>query len=160
MRKLLGVWRGGGGSWVGRSAAGSLEGGGGVQWVPQHTPQNDPHDALIILNIHKWGKKYFQKNLPIGSGKVRRGGQVRVKKFFCIFQTFLNAAQNSEYRHIGWKKNTLSRRAKFFFSVRVQLRRRPFPPKSQIGERRVQKLWGGLEGGGRGGVWNSNRPPP
>ena len=28
-------------------------------------PQNDPHDALIIWNIHNWG---FRKNLPISSG--------------------------------------------------------------------------------------------
>ena len=30
-----------------------------------------------------------------------------MKKIFCVFQTFLNSPQNSEYfeyRHIGWKK--------------------------------------------------------
>ena len=32
-----------------------------------------------------------------------------------------------------------------------RLRRQSFPPKSQIGERRVRKLWRGLEGGGGGG---------
>ena len=26
-------------------------------------PQNDPHDALIILNIHKWGDIVFKSNL-------------------------------------------------------------------------------------------------
>ena len=52
--------RGGGGRWVGRSAAGVPR--GGSVGTPQHTlPQNDPHDALIILNIHKWGTKTFQK---------------------------------------------------------------------------------------------------
>ena len=40
--------------WVGRSAAGS-RGGGGVG-TPTCVPQNDPHDALIIWNIHNWGK--------------------------------------------------------------------------------------------------------
>ena len=41
-------------------------GGGGVVAVgtPAYMPQNEPHDALIILNIHKWGKFF----LPISSG--------------------------------------------------------------------------------------------
>ena len=41
---------------VGRSATRVPRGGGGGgdQWVPQHTlPQNDPHDALIISNIQR-----------------------------------------------------------------------------------------------------------
>ena len=107
----LRVWwgGGGGGGGVGGSAGqppGSVEGG---QWVPQHTlPQNDPHDALISLNIHKWGKQNFQKKfanqLRLPSAKVRPGGQVRSQKVFCVFQTFLNSPQNSEYfeyRHIA-----------------------------------------------------------
>ena len=59
-----GLEGGGGGGGVGGSAGqppGSVEGG---QWVPQHTlPQHDPHDALIIWNIHKWDKKNFQKKI-------------------------------------------------------------------------------------------------
>ena len=30
-------------------------GRGGSVGTPKYIPQNDPHDALIILNIHKWG---------------------------------------------------------------------------------------------------------
>ena len=36
--------------------------------TPTYIPQNDPHDALIILNIHNWDKKFFQKKLPINFG--------------------------------------------------------------------------------------------
>ena len=43
------------GRWVGRSAAGLPGGGGGSVGTPTYIPQNDPHDALIILNIHNWG---------------------------------------------------------------------------------------------------------
>ena len=40
-------------------------GGGGSVGTPTCTPQNDPHDALIIFSIPKCSKKNFQKNLPI-----------------------------------------------------------------------------------------------
>ena len=63
--------------------------GGGATYIPQ----NDPHDALIILNIHKLGQKKFEKNCP--SAKVRPG-------FLCSFP-LLNSQKNSEYfeyRHI------------------------------------------------------------
>ena len=66
VRKLLGVWKGGGGGggggrWVGRSAGGVPRGWSvGTQ---TYIPQNDPHDALIILNIHKWGKNFFRKTI-------------------------------------------------------------------------------------------------
>ena len=55
VRKLLRVWRGLGALGVGRSAAGVPRGGsvGTPTYIPQHT--------LIILKIHKWGKKLFQK---------------------------------------------------------------------------------------------------
>ena len=48
--------------------------------TPIYIPQNDPHDALIILNIHKWGKKVFRKicpfaQAPISQGQTRRSGQ-------------------------------------------------------------------------------------
>ena len=55
----------GGGRWVGRSAAGVPR--RGSVGIPTYIPQNDPHDALIILNIHKKGKKIFHKKLPISS---------------------------------------------------------------------------------------------
>ena len=29
--------------------------------IPTYMPQNDPHDALIILNIHNWGKIFSKK---------------------------------------------------------------------------------------------------
>ena len=78
--------------------------------TPTYTPQNDPHDTLIILNMHKWGKKFFKKicpstRAPINQGPTRRPG--RGQKFFCAFQPFLNSPQNSEYfeyRHIGSNK--------------------------------------------------------
>ena len=76
--------------------------------TPTYKPQNDPHDVLIILNIQKWGKKNFQKKFAhwprLLSAKVRPGGHVWGQKVFCVFQTFLNSPQNSEYfehRHIG-----------------------------------------------------------
>ena len=78
--------------------------------TPTYITQNDPHDVLIILNTHKWGthkwgKKFLEKNCLLAqAGKVRPGGQVRGQKPFCVFQTFLNSPQNSEYfeyRHIG-----------------------------------------------------------
>ena len=34
---------------------------GGSLGTPTYIPQNEPHDALIILNIHNWSKKKFQK---------------------------------------------------------------------------------------------------
>ena len=38
--------------------------------TPKYIAQNDPHDALIILNMHKWGKTFFQKkNRPISIGQ-------------------------------------------------------------------------------------------
>ena len=81
--------------------------------TPTYIPQNDPHDALITLNIHNWGRDFFQKkNLPINSGcqasKVRPGGWVGVKILFCVFHPLLNSPQKSEYfeyRHIGSYKN-------------------------------------------------------
>ena len=57
--KIFGGLEGGGGRWVGRSAAGVPK--GGSVGTPTYIPQNDPHDALIILNIHKWGKQNLQK---------------------------------------------------------------------------------------------------
>ena len=85
------VWRGGGGGrWVGRSATGVPR--GGSVGTPTYIPQNDPHGALIILNIHKWGKKKFRKKLPISSGshQPRSDPEVRsgVKKFSVVFKHF------------------------------------------------------------------------
>ena len=60
--------------------------------TPTYIPQNDPHDALIIWNIHSWGKFFFRKNLPISSGshQPRSDPQVRsgVKFFFVFFTHF------------------------------------------------------------------------
>ena len=52
------------GGWGGQPP-GSL---GGSVGTPTYIPQNDPHDALIILNLHNWDKKNFQKKLPITLG--------------------------------------------------------------------------------------------
>ena len=60
--------------------------------TPTHIPQNDPHDALIILNIHNWGTKVFQKNLPISSGSHQPRSDPEVRSiFFCVFDPFLNS---------------------------------------------------------------------
>ena len=83
VRRLLGVRRGGG---VGGSAGqpSGYSGGGGSVGTPTYIPQNDPHDALIILNIHNWGnKKFFTKELA----KVRPGGQVGGQTCFSVFFT-------------------------------------------------------------------------
>ena len=105
VRKLLGVWKGGGrgggwhkasvsegggGRWVGRSAAGVPR--GGSVGTPTYIPQHDPHDALIILNIHKWGKNFSEKicplaQAPISQGQTRRSGQGS-KKFLCFSRLF------------------------------------------------------------------------
>ena len=59
--------------WVGGSACqppGSPGGGGGASYIPQ----NDPHEALINLGIHKWGKIFCKKKnaheLKLPSAKV------------------------------------------------------------------------------------------
>ena len=53
-----------------------------------YIPQNDPHDALIVLKNIQVGEKNFQKKLPISSGspsaKVQPGGQVG-GQFFCLY---------------------------------------------------------------------------
>ena len=36
--------------------------------TPTYIPQNDPHDTLIVVNMHKEGKIFFKKKLPINSG--------------------------------------------------------------------------------------------
>ena len=75
--------------------------------TPTYIPQNDPHDTLIILNMHKLGKIFSKKiahQLRLPSAKVRPRGRVGVKILFCAFQPFLNSPRNSEYfeyRHIG-----------------------------------------------------------
>ena len=60
--------------------------------TPTYKAQNDPHDALIILNIQKWGKIFFRKNLPIGSSSYqpRSDPEVRsgVKNFSVFFKHF------------------------------------------------------------------------
>ena len=45
--------------------------------TPTHIPQNDPHNMLIILNIHKWGEIFFKKNC-----KVRPRGWVKIFTHF------------------------------------------------------------------------------
>ena len=67
---------------------GSPGGGGGVSGDP-NIPQSDPHDALIVLNVHKWGKNCFQKKLPINSGPHQPRSDPEVgsgsKSFFVLF---------------------------------------------------------------------------
>ena len=78
--------------------------------TPTYIPQNDPHDALIYEDNHKWGKIFFRKKLAISSGypsaKVRRGGWVAGRKIlFVLLNPSLNSPQNCEYfEHIHKKK--------------------------------------------------------
>ena len=56
--------------WGGGGLRGRLWGGGGGSvGTPTKVPQNGPHDALIILNIRKWGKFH-----PSASGTNHGGG--------------------------------------------------------------------------------------
>ena len=58
--------------------------------TPTYIPQNDPHDALIIWNIHNWGKKIFRKNFPISSGSHQPRSDLEVRSgvnFSCAFFT-------------------------------------------------------------------------
>ena len=56
---------------------------------PTYIPQNDPHNALIILNIHKWGKIFFSKKmshqLRLPSAKVRPRSRVGSQNVFLCF---------------------------------------------------------------------------
>ena len=54
---------------------------------PTYIPQKDPHDALIIWNIHNWGKKNFKKKLPISSisHQPRSDPEVRLGVNFFVF---------------------------------------------------------------------------
>ena len=72
----------------------SQGGGGEVVGTATYIPQN----ALIILNIHKWG---------ISSGSHQSRSDPKVKSLviilFCVFHQFLNSPQNSEhfeYKHM------------------------------------------------------------
>ena len=61
---------------MGRSAARVPRGGGGgAVGIPTYTPHNDPHDPLIMLNIHKWGKNLF-KTISSGSHPPRSSQEV------------------------------------------------------------------------------------
>ena len=78
--RTFGVRRG---WWVGRSAAG-IPWGGWAVGTPTYIPQNDAHDALIIWNIHKRGKLFFQQKCahqlrlpPISQGATRMSGRTQ-----------------------------------------------------------------------------------
>ena len=69
-------WRGGGfidpnagGGRVGRSAGRVPQGRGGT---PTCVPQNDPHDPLIVLNVHKWGSSFAKKTKSPSAPGVQR----------------------------------------------------------------------------------------
>ena len=53
--------RGGGGRWVSRSVS---------VGAPKYIPQNDPHDTLLILNIHK--PQGLPRDFPQLSGRCRQ----------------------------------------------------------------------------------------
>ena len=80
------------GRWVGLSAAGVPREEEGSVGTPKYISQNDPHDVLVILNIHKWGNKNllnkFAHQLRLPSAKVRPRGWVEGHKFFYVFHPF------------------------------------------------------------------------
>ena len=60
--------------------------------TPTYVPQNDPHDTLIILNMHKWVKVVFKKicpstQAPISQGPTRRLGRGQ-NPFLCFSSIF------------------------------------------------------------------------
>ena len=82
------------GSWRARGARSQrlAGGGGGLRgcWsvgIPQYVPQSDPHDALIILNIHKWGDIFFQKEFSI---RQQRGDKSKQNWLLPAGAHFLN----------------------------------------------------------------------
>ena len=57
--------------------------------TPTYIPQNDPHDTLIILNMHKWGKIFVNKICPSTEAPISPPrGRVRVKSFFMVSSIF------------------------------------------------------------------------
>ena len=58
--------------------------------TPTYIPQHDPHDTLIILNIHKWVEKKFHKNLPISSGSHQPRSNPEVRSGVKNFSVFFN----------------------------------------------------------------------
>ena len=65
---------------------------GGSVGTPTYIPQNGPHDALIIWNVHNWGKKISEKNFPLAQAPIsqrptRRSGRGSI--FLCMFFTHL-----------------------------------------------------------------------
>ena len=89
---------GGGGRWVGRSAAGIPR--GGSVGTPTYIPQHDPHETLIILNIHKWVKFFSPKNLPISSGSHQPRSDLEVRSGAKNFSVF--------FKHFGILHKILS----------------------------------------------------
>ena len=56
--------------------------------TPTYIPQNDPHDTLIALNMHK----FFKKNLPMNSGSHQPRSDAEAgsgkKSFFVLCSHF------------------------------------------------------------------------
>ena len=85
------------------------------------------------------------------------------QKFFCVFQTFLNSPQNSEYfelRHLGEKKIPPSRRAKKFFGAFRATLSSKISNWRKAGSKTLGGVWR-AGGGGGGGSWEfeAGRPP-
>ena len=129
--------------------------------TPTYIPQNDPHDALIIWIIHKWGKRIFlKKTSPISSGSHQpRYDPVvalppRPPK---VFEPVLLQIEGKCWRQR--RQNFLG--GYFFSSHRVYTQNTQTLENSKMGEKHTKKFDLRPGGGGGGlGVWNSNRPPP
>ena len=53
--------------------------------TPTYILGNEPHYTLINLNMHKWGKKRFQKKLPINPGSHQPSSDLEVGSFVINF---------------------------------------------------------------------------
>ena len=56
--------------------------------TPTYIPQDDPLEALIILNIHNWGKIFFTKHLPFSSDSHQPRSDVEVRSGSICFVLF------------------------------------------------------------------------
>ena len=136
-----------GGRWVGGSAAGVPR----SERSSAYKPHNDPHDALIILNIHRWDEHFLRKNLPITSGSHQPTSHPEVRSGFKKLSAFWNSPQILSILRIDtWGEKKTLRKGKKRFSAPLAPTHSPkFSNWSKTG----WKTLGGSGGWGGGGGW-------
>ena len=168
-KQLFGVWRGAGGGWRVGGSAGQPPGRcGGGRWVPPTyiTSKRSPGRADRLEHTQLGGRGggfgRCQKQFAVSSGsppaKARPGGRVGGQKYFFVFFTQFRIPHkilsilsiDPLCKHPRRRPNQNLR----------HLRRQRFPPKSQIKERRVRKLWGvwGLDLQQANPLWRPRSP--